>query len=54
MGQYRPEHQVGGTNYTAINRKPTTQEMEDAFVAAKHAGLHRLDKRHEPFVLAWR
>jgi putative pyruvate formate lyase activating enzyme len=51
MGQYRPEYQVGtlaanGTpRYTDIARRPTAAEMEDAYAAARRAGLWRFDER---------
>jgi putative pyruvate formate lyase activating enzyme len=47
MDQYRPQHQVGGSGgkYDAINRRPSATELEEAFVAARQAGLWRLDER---------
>jgi putative pyruvate formate lyase activating enzyme len=51
MGQYRPEHQVGtkgkdgSTQYAEINRRPCPSELEDAYTAARAAGLWRFDKR---------
>jgi putative pyruvate formate lyase activating enzyme len=51
MGQYRPEYQVGtlaanGTpRHLDIARQPTTVEMEDAYAAARRAGLWRFDER---------
>ncbi len=53
MGQYRPSYQVGsiadtGRNagsvrYAEINRPPTTDELEQAYEAARAAGLWRFD-----------
>jgi putative pyruvate formate lyase activating enzyme len=51
MSQYRPEYQVGqiaanGTvKFPEINRRPTPEEMEAAFAAARRAGLWRFDER---------
>jgi putative pyruvate formate lyase activating enzyme len=51
MGQYRPEYQVGSVAddgrrmYEEINRRPTPAEMEQAFAAARRAGLWRFDER---------
>ncbi len=51
MGQYRPEYQVGtpaanGTpRHLDIARRPTTAEMDDAYAAARRAGLWRFDER---------
>jgi putative pyruvate formate lyase activating enzyme len=47
MDQYRPEHRVGQKGadgkmqYPGINRRPTGQEMDRAFEAARKAGLYR-------------
>jgi putative pyruvate formate lyase activating enzyme len=53
MGQYRPEHLVGrmsedpnaagGVRYPKINRRPTREEIESAYEAARKAGLWRFD-----------
>jgi putative pyruvate formate lyase activating enzyme len=51
MGQYRPEYEVGqiardsSTKYAAINRQPSSEELELAFAAARDAGLWRFDDR---------
>jgi len=47
MDQYRPLHQVGGRDgkYEAINRRPTSDELDDAFALARKAGLWRFDER---------
>ncbi len=51
MGQYRPEYEVGeiardGTiKYQEINRRPTPQEISEAYRAAQEAGLWRFDER---------
>lgn len=41
MGQYRPCHEA--FSYPEISRRPTRDEMERAFEAARQAGLTRLD-----------
>ena len=53
MAQYRPDYQVGlmvnpgprsGTpKYVDINRRPTSAELEEAYEAARQAGLWRFD-----------
>ncbi|GIW93326.1 MAG: radical SAM protein [Pirellulaceae bacterium] len=51
MGQYRPEYEVGeiardgSIKYADINRRPTADEIEQAFQAARDAGLWRFDER---------
>jgi putative pyruvate formate lyase activating enzyme len=47
MDQYRPQHQVGSHRgkYDAINRRPSGQELDQAYAAARQAGLWRFDKR---------
>jgi putative pyruvate formate lyase activating enzyme len=51
MGQYRPDHQVGavardgGIRFAEVNRRPTPEEMEAAYAAARRAGLWRFDER---------
>lgn len=51
MAQYRPEHLVGQTDsagrarYAEINRLPFRQEVDDAYAAARRAGLWRFDER---------
>ena len=46
MGQYRPEHRVpGNPRYSDIDRCPSTVELRNAELAAREAGLWRLDRR---------
>lgn len=46
MDQYRPQHHVGDDpKYVAINRRPSREELEQAYAAAREAGLWRFDKR---------
>jgi putative pyruvate formate lyase activating enzyme len=56
MGQYRPEHDVGriadagrrdagSVRYVEINRSPGRREVDDAYAAAREAGLWRFDER---------
>lgn len=46
MDQYRPQHQVGSSpKYDAINRSPSGEELDQAYAAAREAGLWRFDKR---------
>jgi putative pyruvate formate lyase activating enzyme len=46
MAQYRPDYRVGTSErYADINRRPTPEEIEAAYEAARHAGLWRFDKR---------
>jgi putative pyruvate formate lyase activating enzyme len=56
MDQYRPEHEVGAiaaagrrdagsVRYTEINRRPTQRELQQAYEAARAAGLWRFDER---------
>ncbi len=46
MDQYRPLHHVGSIpKYDAINRRPSATELDEAFAAAREAGLWRFDKR---------
>ncbi len=46
MGQYRPEHRVPGSHrYADIDRYPYRAEMEEAYRAARDAGLWRFDER---------
>jgi len=46
MDQYRPLHQVGeNSKYDAINRRPSATELDEAFAAARQAGLWRFDER---------
>jgi putative pyruvate formate lyase activating enzyme len=54
MTQYRPEHLVGKPDaggkvrYGSINRRPSWEEIEAAYAAARRAGLWRFDERHPP------
>ena len=45
MDQYRPQHQVGACSgkYDAINRRPSKRELDQAFAAARQAGLWRFE-----------
>jgi len=43
MGQYRPSHQVGPTEYGEINRSLMHRELEAAYEHARRAGLWRFD-----------
>ena len=45
MDQYRPAGKVGGQEYVEINRSPSGGEFAEALVAAREAGLSRLDGR---------
>ncbi len=46
MDQYRPQHHVGSDGkYESINRRPSGQELDQAYAAARAAGLWRFDKR---------
>jgi uncharacterized Fe-S radical SAM superfamily protein PflX len=51
MGQYRPEFQVGSVAgdgrklYAEIGRKPCASEIDEAYDAARDAGLWRFDER---------
>ena len=51
MGQYRPEYEVGSIardgsrRYAEIDRRPTRRELDDAYAAARAAGLWRFDER---------
>jgi putative pyruvate formate lyase activating enzyme len=45
MAQYHPAAKVGSGKYGEIDRRPTRQEMEQAYAAARSAGLWRFDQR---------
>jgi putative pyruvate formate lyase activating enzyme len=51
MGQYRPDYEVGriardgSPLHAEIDRAPARQELEDAYAAARDAGLWRFDVR---------
>jgi putative pyruvate formate lyase activating enzyme len=53
MAQYRPEHEVGqrgadgSPKYAEINRRPTRDEVTEAYRLAREAGLWRFDERHQ-------
>jgi putative pyruvate formate lyase activating enzyme len=55
MGQYRPEHEVGqlaadgSRKYAEINRRPTRDELTEAYQLAREAGLWRFDERQRAF-----
>ena len=54
MAQYRPEYQVGrpdkrgAQRYSDIDRRPQSIELEQAYQAARDAGLWRFDQRRSP------
>jgi putative pyruvate formate lyase activating enzyme len=39
MGQYRPAYLVSTENYAEINRRPSHNEMEEAYSYADELGL---------------
>ena len=43
MGQYRPSNRVDASHYAEINRPVSVPEMQEAFRAAREAGLWRFD-----------
>jgi len=45
MAQYHPAAKVTGGKYAEIDRRPTRQEMDQAYAAARSAGLWRFDER---------
>jgi putative pyruvate formate lyase activating enzyme len=45
MAQYHPAGKVGRGDYVQIDRRPSGAEYEQALVAAREAGLRRLDSR---------
>ncbi|WP_428936734.1 radical SAM protein [Fontivita pretiosa] len=45
MDQYHPAGKVSARFYSELNRRVTRQEMEQAYRAAREAGLWRLDSR---------
>jgi len=45
MGQYRPCHDAG--RFPELTRRPTRGEMTEARLAARHAGITRLDDRQQ-------
>jgi putative pyruvate formate lyase activating enzyme len=51
MAQYRPAHRVGepdesgGRRFAEIDRQVRASELEEAYAAARRAGLRRLDQR---------
>ena len=56
MGQYRPAYQVGerskdgSQKYLDIHRAPARSEMDEAYAAAREAGLWRFDTRAHAIV----
>lgn len=44
MGQYHPSNRVGGASYPEISRRPTAQELSEAYRLARGAGLWRFDR----------
>jgi putative pyruvate formate lyase activating enzyme len=47
MAQYRPA--FNADQMAAINRRPTSDEMDKAYQVAKQVGLHRFDKQRRLF-----
>ena len=51
MGQYSPAYEVGqiarggSPKHREIDRRPTRQEMQDAYAVAREVGLWRFDMR---------
>ena len=45
MAQYNPAGKVNADAYQEINRRPTGEEIENAYAAARQAGLWRFDRR---------
>jgi putative pyruvate formate lyase activating enzyme len=45
MRQYRPSGKVSAEDYPEINRRISHQEYQQAFIAARQAGLWRFDQR---------
>jgi putative pyruvate formate lyase activating enzyme len=45
MAQYYPAGKVSGGKYAEIDRRPTGKEMDQAYAAARSAGLWRFDER---------
>jgi putative pyruvate formate lyase activating enzyme len=45
MAQYHPAGKVRGGKYAEIDRRPTGREMDQAYAAARAAGLWRFDER---------
>jgi putative pyruvate formate lyase activating enzyme len=52
MDQYRPCGDI--EKFPELNRSITPAEYEEALVAARDAGLARLDNRQRPILLHWR
>ncbi|MBI4530797.1 MAG: hypothetical protein HY709_04675 [Candidatus Latescibacteria bacterium] len=50
--QYRPEGKVSPERYSELNRRTTSQEVQEAFQIAREAGLYRFDERRR-VVLRW-
>jgi putative pyruvate formate lyase activating enzyme len=61
MAQYRPEHEIGeeradgSRRFAEIDRRPTADELEAAWAAARAAGLWRFDERRTTvrMLLGW-
>ena len=47
MGQYHPAGKVSTEKYPELHRTITRREMAAAYAAARDAGLHRFDTRHQ-------
>lgn len=54
MDQYHPAGRVGPGAYVEIARRPTRDEIEEAYAIAADLGLRRLDRRRPPIRLAAR
>ena len=52
MGQFYPAGKVGDERYEEINRRPTGEELAEAFRIADDLGLMRLDSRSRRAALA--
>lgn len=48
MDQYHPAGRVGRGSYLEIARRPTREEIDEAYAMAADLGLHRLDRRRIP------
>ncbi|MBN1312733.1 MAG: radical SAM protein [Anaerolineae bacterium] len=51
MGQYRPEYRARTTDIGPLSRSVTANEIAQAYVAARKAGLQRFDERRRIFTI---
>ncbi len=51
MAQYHPAGKVIGNKYPEIGRRPTSRELDQAYAAARAAGLWRFDERRAFWLL---